>query len=63
MAEVTYRALRDVVSPGGAHKQGSTFTADEESVVQALAFGLVERVDEDDKPKSQAKRGTARKAT
>ena len=63
MAEDTYRALRDVVSPTGAHGQGSTFTADDESVAQALAFGLVERVEDDDKPKPQAKRGTTRKAS
>ena len=63
MAEGTYRALRDVVSPTGAHEQGSTFTADAESVAQALAFGLVERV-QDDKPKSKpAVKRSSRKAS
>ncbi len=59
MAEGTYRALRDVVSPGGAHQQGSMFTASEASVAQALAFGLVERVDDKPKRKPPAKRRKA----
>ena len=52
MADIKVKALADVVSGGKAHKAGSTFAANEVSISQAEAFGLVERVTQD-KPKSK----------
>lgn len=56
----TYKALTDVVTAGNAIKSGQTFTADAESVEQALAFHLVEVEDEPTKakpkPRPRAKR-------
>lgn len=49
MTDVKLKALADVFSGGKGHKAGSTFTASEESAEQALAFGLVERVEDEKK--------------
>ena len=58
MAEQTYKALSDVVTEGKAIKAGQTFTASDETVAQALAFGLVEPVKDEPKakPRPRAKR-------
>ena len=58
--ERTYRALVDVVSGGKGVEAGATFTASDESISQALAFGLVELVDDKSKAKSTSKRSSGK---
>jgi hypothetical protein len=56
---VTVRAVRAVVSGGKLHEAGATFTTSAASASQALAFGLVERVEAERKSKPSVKRTSA----
>jgi hypothetical protein len=53
----TYRALVDLSTA----RAGETFEADDDAVGPALAFGLVEAVEDDDDPKPKPKRSTTRR--
>lgn len=57
----TYKALVDLVVAGKGVKAGSTFTASDEQVAPALAFALVEVVD--DKPKHAERKSPAKRSS